>query len=482
MLHDVAIIGAGVIGCAVARELSRYRVNVAVVEKEADVSFGVTKANSGIVHAGFHPPPGTLKARLCVDGNRLYPVLADELDVPYRRNGAVMAARSPDELPALAGFLERGRQNGLVDLNLIDRAELHRVEPNLAPGLAGALLAPGGGIATPFELAMALAENARANGAVFYLDSPLTRAAREGSFFHLTAGGRTLRARFVINAAGLQAPAVARLLGDDSLSVRPRKGEEYLLDRSRSGFVSRTIFPLPAKVSKGVLVIPTVEGNIMLGPTAEEVDDPDDRATTRAGWREVRARAAELAPGIDARDLIASFAGLRASAPGGDFVIAPSPADPAWINVAGIDSPGLTAAPAIAGYVRSMLGEAGLVLEENGAFHPRRRAARFRSLSWNERHRLIQEDPAFGRVVCRCELVTEAEVIQAVRAGATTLDGVKLRTRAGMGRCQGGFCLPRVLRLIARELDLDPVQVTKGGGGSRLLAGRTRPRVKVTVS
>lgn len=473
MQADVAIVGAGVVGCAIARELSRYRLDVVVLEKEADVGFGTSKANSGIVHSGFHSEPGTLKARLCVRGNRLLADLAEELDLLYRRNGLVMVARHPDELQGLLHYLEQGRRNGLADLGIIGRDELLRLEPNLAPTLAGALFSPSGGVIAPYDLTIALYENARRNGVRFFFNSPLVEAVRSEGMFHLSAGERRITARFVVNAAGLYADRAARLIGDDSFVIAPRKGEEYLLDRRLQGLVTRTIFPLPDAVSKGILVIPTYDGNIMLGPTAVATDSPDDLATTSEGWRAILARVLELVPSVNPGDMIASFAGVRAASNRGDFIIAPSPADARWLNAAGIESPGLTAAPAIAEMIAGLLSEAGLDLRPKADFQPERRVMRFRYLSREEQDRLIAGDPAFGRIVCRCELVTEAEIVRAIRAGATTLDGIKFRTRAGMGRCQGGFCLPRLLRIMERELRLNPAELTKRGGGSRILAGWT---------
>ena len=318
---DVAIIGAGVVGCAIARELSRYKLTVGVFEREVDISFGTTKANSGIVHAGFHSPAGTLKASLCVRGCQMYPALAQELEVLYRQNGALMVAQNAEELPALEAFVLQGKENGLNDLSLLDRTRLLALEPNLSPELAGALWAPSGGIVVPFDLAIALADNARANGVRFFLGAAVEAVELLAAGLGLQAGKARHRARFIVNCAGLGAAAAAGLISDDSFAIKARKGQEYLLDRRLEGLVRHTIYPLPSKVSKGILVIPTVDGNIMIGPTAEEAEGCADLSTNTAGWREIYAFVRRLVPSISARDLITSFVGLRAVGPTDDFII-----------------------------------------------------------------------------------------------------------------------------------------------------------------
>lgn len=471
---DVLIIGGGVIGAALARELSRYTIRTVLVEKEVDVAFGTSKANSGIVHSGIHDRPGSLKARLSVEGNRLYPAVAEELSVLYKPNGAVIVAQSTDELPALEALREAGRNNGVPGIASLGRDELLGLEPALSPMLAGGLLVPSGGIVVPFDLAFALVENACANGVHAALDTHVDQilAERDGLVVRTSRG--VFRARFVVNAAGLHAASVARLIGDESFEIRPRKGEEYLLDRKLEGMVRRTVFPLPTPVSKGILVIPTVEGNIMLGPTAHNTADFRDLATTAAGWDEVFSYVRRLVPGLRASDRIASFAGLRAGTAGEDFIIRPSEVSPRFVHAAGIDSPGLTAAPAIARYVAEMLGDAGLKLDPNPRFNPRRTVIRMRDLGMEERAALMDSDPAYARIVCRCETISEGEIRDAIRRGATTLDGIKLRTRSGMGRCQGGFCTSRIIDLLSRELGLSPAEITKRGGGSHMLVGRLR--------
>lgn len=498
---DVLIIGGGVTGTAIARELSKYAVSVMLIEKEVDLAFGTSKANSGIVHSGVHDRPGTLKARLCVEGNRLYPQMAQELDFLYKNNGAVVVARQEDEIPALKRLVDQGRQNGVTGVRLIGRDDLLTLEPHLSPELAGAIEIPSGGIVIPFDLVYALAENAVANGAEIMLGTAVTAITEEDGAFTVqatkvatvatqatqaaqTASAAyasqavqktvTVRSKYIINAAGLHAGKVAGMIGDDSISIRPRKGEEYLLDRRLAGFIKRTIFPLPTPVSKGILIIPTVEGNIMLGPTAHSTDSFDDFSTTATGWREVFDYVRQLAPELKASDLITSFAGLRAASNHDDFIIGPSAVSPRFIHAAGMESPGLTAAPAAARLICDHLKEAGLRLLPKSNFIPVRKVVRIRDLSAAEQAQLMQQDAAYSKIVCRCEYVSEGEIRDAIRRGATTLDGVKLRTRSGMGRCQGGFCTPKIIGILSRELGVPPEQITKRGPGSPLLAGRLR--------
>ncbi|MEW6229074.1 MAG: NAD(P)/FAD-dependent oxidoreductase [Bacillota bacterium] len=467
---DVAIVGAGVVGAAVARELSRYNLKTVLLEREAEAAFGTSKANSGVLHAGFHSTPGSLKASLCVRGNAMFDELSEELSVPFRRNGILMVARSQDETPVLREHFEQGRQNGVPGLLMLDRDEARALEPGLAPGIVAALYAPTGGVVCPYQLTFALVENAVANGVRFLTESPVTSIhMRYGRVVAVETPEALIESGYVVNAAGLYADDVARMAGDESFEIRPRKGEEYLLDRRVGDIVRSTIFPVPTPVSKGILVIPTADGNIMVGPTAEDTRDRADLATTRSGFASVFAAAQSMVPSVSPRDVIASFAGLRAASSEEDFIVRPSSAAVGLIHAAGIESPGLTAAPAIATMVVEILRGEGLKMHVRREFNPTRPApVRFARRSRAEQARLVAADPSFGRVVCRCETVTEAEVVDAIRRGARTVDGVKLRTRAGMGRCQGGFCTPRVMRILARELGIPVEQVTKRGRNSSI--------------
>lgn len=471
---DVLIIGAGVVGAALARELSRYQLRVLLVEKEVDVSFGTSKANSGIVHSGIHDHPGTIKARLCVQGNRLYPELAAELNVLYKQNGTLVVARDQSELPVLENLRNQGLANGVGEITFLNRDELLRLEPNLAPSLAGGLLVPSGGIVVPFDLVFALVENAIANGVQLAVATRVEKVDIGTDQFVVYTNRGIAKAKYIVNAAGLYSAAVARMIGDESFNIYARKGEEYLLDRKLEGLVRRTIFPLPSPESKGILVIPTVEGNIMLGPTAHRVGSFSDLSTSASGWEEIFNYTSKLVPGIRPADLITSFSGLRAAEERGEFIIRSSHISPRFIHAAGIESPGLTAAPAIALEIKEILKEAGLELRQKRNFNPLRPLTRFRQLSEAEQAKLIEKDSSYARVVCRCETITEGEIREAIRRGANTLDGVKLRTRSGMGRCQGGFCTPKILDLLVEELGINPESVSKNGPGSELLTGRLR--------
>ena len=471
---EVLIIGGGIIGTAIARELAKYSSQVTLVEREVDLSFGTTKANSGIVHSGVHDRPGTLKARFCVRGNQLYPLVAAELDVLYKKNGALIVARNQEELADLDRLRKNGLTNGVPEVIQLTKEELLHLEPALSPELAGGLLVPSGGIVVPFDLAYALAENAQANGVRIAVQTEVTEIKDCGVEFLVETDQGRITSEYIINATGLSGAKVAEMIGDEPFKIRPRKGEEYLLDKKYEGLIKRTIFPLPTPVSKGVLVIPTVDGNIMLGPTAQQDVALDDLATSAVGWNRILQEVSTLFPGFKASDLISSFAGLRAVPDGDDFIIAPSKQSHRFINVAGIASPGLTAALGIAEYVVELLKESGLKLQPKRDFNPHRRQIRLRNLGVEERAQIIKEDARYASIICRCELVSEGEIREAIKRGATTVDGIKLRTRAGMGRCQGGFCTPKIIQILSEELQITPGEVSKKGPGSSLLVGQLR--------
>ncbi|NLA58421.1 MAG: NAD(P)/FAD-dependent oxidoreductase [Firmicutes bacterium] len=473
--YDVIIIGGGVVGTAVLRTLSRYQLKAALLEKAAEVGWGATKANSGIVHAGFHNKPGSWMAKLCVAGNSKYDQLCEELDVPFQRNGVMMVARTPEEEEILRHFYQQGLENGVPGMELLDGDAARRLEPNLAEDITLVLRAPSGGIVAPFTLAAALAENARANGADVYTEVEVAGVSHGEDGFTITSKeGVTWKATYIVNAAGLFADDLARMCGLDVPSLIPRKGEEYILDQRVSNLVKHTIFPVPTPKSKGILVIPTVGSNIMIGPTALEMPYKDDLSTTAVGLDEILSFTQRLVPKIKRRDIIAAFAGIRAGSPTGDFIFETSHAGKA-VHLLGIESPGLTAAPAIAELAAQMLADAGLPLNEKPDFNPRRpRVIRFKKLSDEEKEKVIKENPLYAHVVCRCETVTEGEIVDAIRRGARTVDGVKFLTRAWMGRCQGGFCTPYVVKILARELGVSPLEITKRGKGSELLMAEAK--------
>jgi glycerol-3-phosphate dehydrogenase len=476
---DVVIIGAGVTGTAIARELARYELEVVLVEKEADVACGSTKANTAIVHAGYDAHPGTWKAKLNVRGNAVFPQICRELEVPFKRTGSLVVALKEDQVPHLYELLERGHVNGVPDLEIIGRDELLRREPHLNPHAVAALWAPTAGIVNAWELTIAQAENAVENGVKLLLEQPVIRIEREGDRVRtVCTPDFAIATRFVVNAAGRHSDEIARLVGQEDFRITPRKGEYYVFDRRFGHMAGCPLFPVPTAVSKGILVTPTVEGNLLIGPNAQDLDDKEDLRTTPAGLKEVLTEALDMMPDLPLKDAIANFAGLRAVArPSNDFVLGPAPGVPNFINAAGIQSPGLTSAPAVAEEIRDYLQAAGLELNGKKKFNPyRKRLVTFRELSREEQAELIAEDPRYGQIVCRCETVTEAEIVQALHrpVPCTTMDGVKRRTRAGMGRCQAGFCTPRVAAIMARELGLSLDEVTKKGGASKLLLARTK--------
>jgi glycerol-3-phosphate dehydrogenase len=463
---QVVIVGGGIIGTAVARELSRYKLDVLLLEAEAEVGWGTTKANSGIVHGGFHEEPGTLKAKYCFPGNQMYPQLCEELNVSFKQNGILMVGRTDEEMETVRSYYERGRERG-VNLQLLSKQELMEQEPNLDKEIAGALFAPEGGAVMPFELAAALMENAVQNGVRFEVNTEVIHAWSEGGRKFLETEEKIIEAEYVINAAGLFSDDLARMFGDDYFSIRPRKGEEYIFDLSVKDLVKSTVFPVPGKISKGILVIPTAVGNLMMGPTGDNVEEKEDLGTSQDGFDRVFEGAKSLVPSLDPRKIIAQFAGVRAASDRGDFIVELSPNVPGLVHLAGIESPGLTAAPAIAADVPRLLREAGLELEAKEDFNPRRAGViRFQTLSREEQDQLVQADPSFGRIICRCESITEGEIVDAIHRGARTLDGIKFRVRAGAGRCQGGFCQPLITQILSRELEIPVTQVTKAGPGS----------------
>lgn len=469
---DVVVIGAGVSGANIARRLSAYELDVALVEKEADVSFGISKANSGIIHGGFHHDKKYLKARLEIQGAMMFDRLRAELDFPFVRCGIVVAALHEDEMRAIEQLYMRGVDNGVIGIEMCSRERMLDLEPKLSPDTVGGLYAPGGGIVEPYRFVFSLVESALKNGVRLATEWKLARAEWRGDRWELGAeDGRVMRARYVVNAAGLHADDVSRILGGEDFHISARKGEYYLLDRLTKARPSRVIFPVPTSISKGMLVVPTVEGTVLLGPTATTIEDKDDFATTRPQLEAILKSARNMVPSISENDVITSFAGIR-SVLDEDFYIDISKRAPALVQVAGIQSPGLTASPAIGEYVKELLKKAGLRLVEKAGWDPFvDKLPRAKDASAFELDELVAKNPAYGDVVCRCERVTEAEIVEAVRRGHTTLDGVKYFTRAQMGRCQGGFCTYKIIKIIMRETGMSWDEVTKRGGQSRVLKG-----------
>lgn len=475
-MYDAVIIGGGAVGCAVARYLSRYRLSICLVERGEDVCVGTSKANSAICHAGFDAPVGSAKARFNVEGSRMMEGLSQELDFPYRRCGSLVLCFDEAELPHLRELLERGVQNGVERLEILDRAALRALEPAVSDKAVAALWAPTGAVLCPFGMTIALAENAAANGCAFRFNTEVARIERRDGFFRLHTGGDCIDTRVVISAAGVYGDALHNQLCADKLTIVPRRGEYCLLDRTCGQLVQHTIFQLPSAMGKGVLVTPTVHGNLLVGPTAVDQPDKDRTATTAEGLRSVAETAAKSVENLPMRDVITSFAGLRAhlSGPEDDFIVGES-AD-GFFEAVGIESPGLSSAPAIGRYLAELAAAKLHAAEKEDFIAQRRDMPHPREMDFASRQDLIARDPAYGQVICRCEGVTEGEIRDAIRRvpGARSLDGVKRRVRAGMGRCQGGFCGPKVMELLSRELHVPITALTKGGGESRLLAGRTK--------
>ena len=474
--YDVAVIGAGVSGCAIARELSRLDVRACVIEAEDDVCCGTSRANSAIVHAGFDAVPGTKKAHFNVAGSRMMERLSQELDFPYKRNGALVLCFNEKDLPRLEELRERGEKNGVEGLRIVSGDELHALESALSPEAVAALYAPTSAIVCPFAMTIALAENAAQNGVEFFMDTPVTAITCRNGLYEITAGERILQARTVVNAAGLYSDVLHNMVCEHKLSIVPRSGEYCLLDKKDGHLVERTVFQLPGKFGKGVLVTPTVHGNLLIGPTAVDRSDKDATNTTADGLAYATAMAERSVPNLPMRDTITSFCGLRAHLEGDadDFIIGES-AD-GFFDAVGIESPGLSSAPAIGQYLAQCIAQKLDATEKLTFVSTRKDIPHLRELPLEQRQALVQENAAYGNIICRCEQISEGEIVDAIHRlpGARSLDGVKRRVRAGMGRCQGGFCAPRVMEILSRELGIAQTELTKSGGDSRLLVGYTK--------
>ena len=471
---DVAIIGCGVTGAAVAYQLAKKQVSVLILEAENDVSMGTTKANSAILHAGYDPEPGTSMARLNVRGSALAKEICAALDVPYKQIGSFVVAFGPEQEKTLRRLYENGIANGVPGLEIISGDEARELEPNLSPEITAALHAPSAAIVSPWEFALAMAENAVQNGADLHLETRVTGLTpTEGGWKIQTTKG-DFEARFVVNAAGVDAGKVHAMAAPENFVTKPCRGEYYLLDKSAGNTVGRVIFQCPTAAGKGVLVAPTVHGNLIVGPNAQDIADSADTATTAMGLAQVAQSARKSVPGVDLSACIRNFAGIRANTDRPDFVI--QWAAPGMLDLAGMKSPGLSAAAAVGEEAAALLQRAGLVLKEKENSVTTRKRIRFKELPGEEKAALIAREPSYGRVICRCETVTEGEIVDAIHRvpGARSLDGVKRRTRAGMGRCQAGFCSPRVLEILARELGVPQEEITKCGGDSRLIVGTNK--------
>ena len=472
-MYDVVIIGAGVSGSASARELSRYKVNACVIEKAEDVCSGTSKANSGIVHAGFDAPVGSLMAQLNVKGNEMMEELSKELDFPFKKNGSLVICLSKDDMPKLQELYDRGRKNGVKDLKILSKEDVLKLEPNINEEVYAALYAPTGGIVCPFGLNIALAENANTNGVEFKFNTEAKDIEKIDDGFIIKTNNGDIKTKYIVNAAGVYADKFHNMVSENKINITARKGEYCLLDKTAGCHVSKTIFSLPGKMGKGVLVSPTTHGNLIVGPTSTDIADKEGLNTTRDGLDTILEKSSMNVKNIPMRQVITSFAGLRAHEDNHEFIIKELEDVKGFIDCAGIESPGLTSAPAIGIMVADILKEK-LSLENNPDFVGIRRGILDpNTLNIEERNQLIKEQPAYGNIICRCEMITEGEIIDAIRRplGAKSLDGVKRRTRAGMGRCQAGFCSPKTMEILERELKLSMFDITKCGGKSNIVVG-----------
>ncbi len=479
MMYDVAIIGAGVIGTAIARELMRYELKVVIVERTNDVACGTTKANSAIIHAGYDAHADSLKGKFNVRGNAMFDSLCQELAVPFKRIGSLVLALQPEDIQTLEELKKNGEKLGVPGLRVLTREEVLQIEPHATPENHGALLAPTAGIVEPWELAIACAENAADNGAELLLNFNVTEITRKSHGFELSNGQRKLQTRLIINCAGVYADSVYGLVtGTPEFEIHPRRGQYYLLDKTADGIVNHILFPCPSKLGKGVLIVPTVDHNVLVGPDSEDlaVSEKEAIETTQARLDFVKSEAGKLCQDIPFRENITTFSGLRAEPTGGDFIIGESEQVSGFYNVAGMKSPGLSSAPAIGVHVAHWAADK-LKAAPNEKFSGERRPRiKFMELPPEEKQALISKDPRYGRVICRCEMITEGEIVDAIyrNAGGLSLNGIKRRVRPGAGRCQGGFCGPRVLEILERELGCTAMEVLQEGPGSQILMGKTK--------
>ncbi len=475
-MYDVAIVGAGVIGASIFRELTKYNLKVVILEKEKDVAMGTTRANSAIIHAGYDPEQGTLMAKYNVWGSELFEGLCKELSVPYKRNGSLVIGFNDEEMITLRKMYENGLKNKVRGITLLNREEALRKEPNLSTAVKGALYAPTGAIVGPFEYTIALIENGVVNGGEVRTSARVIQITKKEDVFTLMLEDKLkLQCKYVVNAAGLYADQVHNMVCEESYKILPRRGQYYVMDKSQGEIVSHTIFQCPGKMGKGVLVTPTVHGNLLVGPNSEDLEDRVDVSVTHEGLNAIQKAAKRTTEHINYRESIRNFSGLRALSDRLDFIVEEASVK-GFIDAAGMKSPGLSAAPAIALDVVAMLWKIGLTNSLNKTFKPEREQIRFMELSPKEKNELIRKDSRYGTVICRCEGITEGEIIDSIQnvVGATTVDGVKRRCRPGMGRCQGGFCGPRVQEILARELHLNLEDIVLDREGAYILTGKTK--------
>lgn len=475
-MYDIAIIGAGVIGAFIARELARYELNIVLIDKENDVSNGASKANSAIIHAGYDAKQGTNMARFNSVGNPMFDKICEELDVEFKRIGSFVVGFNEDDMQTIEELYKRGLANNITGLEIIDGDKVREMEPNLNESIVGALYAPTCGIISPWELTIALVENAADNGVEIMLNTEVVDIKRLESGYRIFTNKAEIDSGYVINCAGVYADKINSMVSKNTFTITPRKGQYFVLDKSVGDFVNTVVFQCPTKVGKGILITPTIHGNMLIGPDAKDIEDKEDVSTTTESLNYIKEISRDSASNVPVNKVITTYAGIRAEVSTGDFIIGEASDAKGFINVAGIKSPGLSSAPAIAEYVTGIVKGLTQNLKERDDFNPRRRKViRFHKLNSIEKAELIKKEPSFGRIICRCENITEGEIIDIIRrnAGAITIDGVKRRARPGTGRCQGGFCGPRVVEILARELNKDIDEIVKDRESSYILTGKT---------
>lgn len=471
---DAVVIGGGVTGCAVARELSRYELHIALVEREEDVCSGTSKANSAIVHAGHDAVPGSVKARFNVEGNQMMGELAKDLDFEFERNGSLILCFAEEDRPALQELYDKGIKNGVPDLKIITGDEARTMEPNVSDAVVAALYAPTGGIVCPFGLTIALAENACDNGVEFLFNTKVDNVVKTETGYDLQTGDGVIHTTYVINATGVYADEIHNMVSGRKLHITPRKGDYCLLDKEAGNHVHHTIFQLPGKLGKGILVTPTIHGNLLTGPTAKNIEDKESTATTALELAEIMEKGSVSVKNVPFRQVITSFSGLRAHEDGDDFIVGEAEDAPGFFDAAGIESPGLTSAPAIGVYLAEEVAKKAGAAKKADWNKTRKGFVRPEKMTMEERAALIKEHPEYGTIICRCEGVSEGEIIDAINRtlGAVSLDGIKRRVRQGMGRCQAGFCTPRTMEILARERGIEMEQICKNAPGSNMLTGQ----------
>ena len=476
-MYDVVIIGGGVMGCSIFRELTKYDLKVVVLEKECDVSMGTSKANSAIVHAGYDPKEGTLCAKYNVRGNEMFESICRELDVPFKRNGSLIIGFDEDDKKCIKNLYENGNKNGVKGLKILTGEEVLKMEPGINKNVVSALFAPTGAIVGPFEYTIALAENGVQNGGEVKLNKNVCKIEKNGDIFTVECeDGETIKTKYVVNAAGVYADNIHNMICEESFKIKPRKGEYFVLDKGEGAKFTHTIFQCPSKLGKGILVTPTVHGNLLVGPNAVDIDDKEDLGTVSEDLSDIMACSKKTTEYVNFRNSIRNFAGLRAVPDSGDFIIEENDKVKGFIDAAGMKSPGLSSSPAIAEDVVSILENSGLKLNKKENFNPNRKQIRFMELSDDEKKELIKKRPEYGKIVCRCESITEGEILEAVKSsfGIISVDGIKRRCRPGMGKCQGGFCGPKVVEIIAREYNIPMEDVVQENNGSYIVLGRTK--------